>query len=153
MEITLFEGFNMCLAFIMVLITTYVSTKKFNNDILDKRWFAIIVAIAPILILISFGLGKWLSGSFLKYIPGLISVILWLLFKFSPDFVERLKPYNKPAARYMGLVMAILIVFLISGCGAAQSPSQHEKIDIDKRVQDSANNPTPKENAGPGIIR
>lgn len=149
--------YNLCMFFLMTVIVTYVWNKHENKGILEKREFLKIILLAPFLISISFFIGRFFEGNLLKFILTIgPTALLWLYLVIEPNAFKKYDPIVK---KYGGLLMAVFLAFIITGCSSTPrqeiSPTQQqEKINIEKRILNS-NGPNLEESKkqGHGAVR
>lgn len=119
--------FSLCVFLIIAVFYNTLWNRRENKGILDKRDLLKIVLLAPILIAISFFIGKFFEGEFLKFILTLGPLLfLRMYLDFKPN---SFKQYNPTLKKYGGLFIAVLLAFLITGCAGNKEP-ENPKHDI-----------------------
>jgi len=145
---------SLAIFYIMALAAYYITNRHDNQGRIEKKDILKIALFAPIIIVAAFEIGQLLSGNMIKFIVILgASALIRLYLHFKPDAFKR---YDKNVRKYAGLLMAVILALLITGCAG----SSNQKIGTnlsDKQKQELIQQfeppNQPEKGRGSGVIR
>jgi amino acid permease len=149
MGLEFFDYYMLSITMIMVIIVTYVGNRATNQGKINKKTLLTTILIAPIPILTAYLLGKFFNGNG-KFLLIIVPCIGLLVLQIKPRCLDQ---YNPFVNKYAGVIMAVLLCFLIAGCGNSDNDKvkTSEKNDVYKKER-YTESPTPTKR-GTGMIR